>query len=79
MKKNFHVVDPATSEWYHIDERRRLWTCDCRDENDVHVSLCLTLDDSLVKEGEIRELDRQIAMKRKMLGLKIGEPMPDEK
>lgn len=60
-----HLVNPLTKEWFEYDDRYRLWSCACKDG----VSLCLTLDDCLLKEGELRELKRKIAQKRKELGL----------
>lgn len=69
-----HLVNTLTNEWFHVDERNRLWTCPCTEGHAV--SLCITVDESLSKKGVLRDLERAIAMKRKDLGLKPGDPMP---
>lgn len=78
MKKEdeikFHVVNTLTQKWYHVDQWNRLWTCSCTDELEKQISLCITIDESLARKGELRDLDRKIAEKRKELGLKPGEP-----
>jgi len=71
-----HLVNTQTEKWYHLDEFYRIWTCACMKPPEEQVELCLTIDESLKREGELRDLDRQIAKKRKELGLKVGEPMP---
>ena len=66
-----HIVDTKNGEWFHKDELNRLWSCGCKDTGGV--SLCLSICDCLKDEGELREVKRQIAMKRKELGLLVGE------
>ena len=63
-----HYVNTKTNKCVLIDNDYRVYTCSCKNP-DVEVMLCLTLDESLKKEGELRELNRQIAVKRKELGL----------
>ena len=60
----FSVVNPLTKEWYGVDEDHKMYT-----DPTKPVSLCLTLDETLKKEGELNEINRQIAQKRKELGL----------
>ena len=60
-----HLVNPNTKEWFHYDDRYRLWTCDCKDEKGVE--LCLSVCDCLKNESELREVKRQIAIKKKEL------------
>ncbi|MEK6882051.1 MAG: hypothetical protein AABY22_20705 [Nanoarchaeota archaeon] len=64
-----HYVDPLTKNWIHIDEDHNVWSCPCRSGHSI--SLCLTIDETLKKEGELNELKHQIAMKRKELGLLV--------
>ena len=63
-----HVVNTIDEKWYHIDDKFNLWTCNCR-EGENSVSLCLSQCDHLQDEGELRNLKRIIAEKRKELGL----------
>ena len=73
-----HVANPETGEFFHMDELHRIYTCPCMLPHDKKkISLCITLCDCLLKEGELRELDRQIAQKRKLLGLKYSDAMPE--
>lgn len=65
--KTRHIVDPKTEEWYHLDGRYRVWTCDCI--KNTGVSLCLSISDELLSEGELREVKSQISRRRKELGL----------
>lgn len=71
-----HLVNPKNEVWYHLDEKNRVWTCPCKSSTQDKVSLCLTIDESLAREGELRELGRLINDRRKQLGLKINELMP---
>lgn len=64
-----HIVNPKTEKWYHLDKNNLVWTCDCRMEADKRVSLCISICEHLKAEGELREIKRQIAEKRKELGL----------
>ena len=66
MEEITHLVDPAKEVWYHKDKLGHLWTCSCRGSD---VSLCITIDESLKREGELAELNRQIAQKRNELKL----------
>ena len=68
-----HVVDPKTEIWYHLDEMYRVWTCDCTSTSEIKMAICVTIDESLLRQGELRQLDRKIAEKRKILGLKVGD------
>lgn len=69
-----HVVDPEKRHFYHLDKDFKVWTCDCAMPVDERVSLCLTLTDELKAEGELRDVKRQIAAKRKELGLLMKTP-----
>jgi len=64
-----HLVDPEKKEWYHYDDKHNLWTCDCMNPRDTKVSICLSLCNHLLDEGEDRKLKGRIAKKRKDLEL----------
>lgn len=67
-----HIADPKTKEFFHLDERYRVFSCDCKMDANMRVSLCLSICDCLKDEGELREIKSQIARKRKELGLLNG-------
>lgn len=64
-----HLVNPRTEEWYEYDENYNLWSCSCRSNKELKVSLCLSLCTHLLEEGEYNEIRRKTAQKRKELGL----------
>ena len=45
--------------------------------NDIKIELCLTLNEELKKMGELRELDRKIAIRRKELGFLSTKSIED--
>lgn len=63
-----HIVDPKTEEWFHLDDKYNVWSCDCT-ESGMKVSLCLSQCSHLIDEGELRNIKRQIAQKKKELGI----------
>lgn len=62
-----HVCDPATEEFWHLDENYNIWTCNCK--RGELISLCLSICSHLETEGQLREVKREISKKRKELGL----------
>lgn len=77
MEEIIHLVDPKSGTWYHMDTKFRLWSCDCKQDKLFKVSLCLTIDNVLDKEGILRDLNREINDKRKELGFLISETLED--
>ena len=73
MDKIIHIVNLATNEFYHLDDLNRLWTCDCLSPVNERISLCISICDHLKAEGSLRSVEREIAIKRKELGLLINE------
>jgi hypothetical protein len=67
-----HICNPQTEEFYHLDEYYNVWTCDCKSSVDTRISLCLTQCEYLQEEGKLREIKREIAQKRKELGLLLA-------
>lgn len=65
MSKMRHLVDPKTEKWFHLDEKFSVWTCDCIEGSEL--SLCLSLCEHLLLEGEWNEIKHKIAQKRKEL------------
>jgi len=62
-----HLVNPKTEEWFHVDENHMLWTCNCK--NNSVVSLCISITNDLEEEGNLNEIRRKTALKRKELNL----------
>lgn len=75
-RKIQHIVNPATKEWYHIDENYLVHTCNCM-EKEYPLSLCLSVCSCLKLEGDLREVEREIAVRRKELGLLHTVKMED--
>lgn len=73
----FTSFDPKSGKWYHIDARYRVWGCSRMEPLEKQVSLCLAIDELLKRKGELQALEREIAIKRKQLGLKVGDPMTE--
>ena len=71
--KIIHVVNLDTMKFYHCDDLNRLWTCDCLIPVNERISLCISICDHLKAEGNLRDIERKIAIKRKRLGLLINE------
>ena len=64
-----HMADLKTEEIFHLDENYNVWSCDCKLPVDYRASLCLSTCNHLKEEGNLREIRRKIAEKRKELGL----------
>ena len=63
------ICDQKTEDWFHLDDNYNVWTCDCKMDANMRVSLCLSICEHLEAEGELRELKRKIAQERKRLGI----------
>lgn len=72
-----HLVNPVTNEWYHLDENNLVYTCPCRNSVEDQVSICISITKELEMEGTIRELEREIAQKRKELGFLSTETLEE--
>ena len=66
------VVHTTTETWYYLDDNFNVWSDPVKG-----VSLCLTQTPELKKEGELRELERQIAQLRKELGFLQSETLEE--
>jgi len=77
IKKWKHIAETETGQFYHLDENFNVWTCDCFDKHGTGTSLCLTLTEDLILEGQLRELEHKIARKRKELCLLVGESVEE--
>jgi len=64
-----HVVNPLTKNWYHVDSKYNLWSCNCDQPEEKRVSLCLSISPLLEAEGEYNDIRRKVAEKRKELQL----------
>ncbi len=53
----------------HMDNRFNIWTCPCMSKNKTLVSLNLTQDKMLINRGELADISREIAIRRKELNL----------
>lgn len=62
-----HLVETTTGKAYDMDENNMLWTCMC--DKETTVGICISICKHLKAEGDLREIKRQIAVKRKELGL----------
>ncbi len=64
-----HVVDPETEDWYHLDEKFNVFNCACLKPVEDRAELCLSQCVHLQADGELRRVKREIAAKRKELGM----------
>lgn len=64
-----HVVETHTKTWFHLDDNNLVYNCDCMKPIDEQVELCLSICPHLKAEGELRVVEREIAQRRKELGM----------